>query len=195
MNSATKITGVILAGGLARRMNQQEKGLACYQGRPLVSYAINALTPLVDNIIINANRHHELYQQFGLPVIADQTNDFAGPLAGILTAMYATDSETILVMPCDAPFMSSDCLEQLVLARAKTDADVAVASDHERLHPLFLAIHRRVISSLQHYLDNNQHKVQTWLAMQNMTVVKFDDANLFTNINTLAELSALEKLN
>ena len=59
IDSTTKTTGVILAGGLARRMNQLDKGLVCYQGRPLVSYAIAALTPLVQELIINANRHHE----------------------------------------------------------------------------------------------------------------------------------------
>ena len=90
MKKPTKIIGVILAGGQARRMNHQDKGLVCYRGCPLVSYAIAALAPLVNDTLINANRNHEQYQSFGLPVVADQTDSFDGPLAGILTAMIHT---------------------------------------------------------------------------------------------------------
>lgn len=193
MNNSAKITGVILAGGLARRMNHQDKGLVCYRGRPLVSYAIATLAPLVDETIINANRHHERYQQFGLRVVADQTDSFDGPLAGILTAMLNTDANVLLVVPCDAPLMTSEQLQKLLTTRAALNADVAVAFDGERLHPVFLAIHSRVQSSLQDYLASGERKVQAWLAQQHTVQVDFSDApEIFTNLNTLAELSSLE---
>lgn len=193
MNQPSKTTGVILAGGLARRMNHQDKGLVCYQDRPLVSYAIAALTPLVHDIIINANRHHEQYQQFGLPVFADQTDNFDGPLAGILSAMIHTDAEVLLIVPCDAPLIQSQHLQKLLNARASSDADVAVAFDGERLHSVFLAIHQRLQTSLENYLASGQRKVQTWLALQNTVSVDFcDTPEIFTNINTLTELSLLE---
>jgi molybdopterin-guanine dinucleotide biosynthesis protein A len=193
MNNSAKITGVILAGGLARRMNHQDKGLVCYRGRPLVSYAIAALTPLVHETIINANRHHEQYQQFGLRVVADQTASFDGPLAGILTAMLNTDAEVLLVVPCDAPLMSSEHLQKLVATRAELNADVAVAFDGERLHPVFLAIHSRLQTSLQDYLASGERKVQTWLAQHHAVQVDFSASpEIFTNVNTLTELSLLE---
>jgi molybdopterin-guanine dinucleotide biosynthesis protein A len=193
MNNPKKTTGVILAGGLARRMNQLDKGLVCYQGRPLVSYAIAALTPLVQELIINANRHHEQYQQFGLPVLADQNDRFDGPLAGILTAMIHTDAEVLLIVPCDAPLIQSQHLQKLLNARVSLDADVAVASDGERLHSVFLAIHSRLQTSLENYLASGQCKVQTWLALQNTVSVDFSDTpEIFTNINTLTDLSVLE---
>ena len=193
MNNPTKTTGVILAGGLARRMNQLDKGLVCYQGRPLVSYAIAALTPLVQELIINANRHHEEYQQFGLPVLADQNDSFDGPLAGILTAMIQTDADVLLIVPCDAPLIQTEHLQKLLNARASLDADVAVASDGERLHSVFLAIHSRLQASLENYLSTGQRKVQTWLALQNTVSVDFSDTpEIFTNINTLTDLSLLE---
>jgi molybdopterin-guanine dinucleotide biosynthesis protein A len=193
MNNSAKITGVILAGGLARRMNHQDKGLVCYRGRPLVSYAIAALAPLVDNTLINANRHHAQYQQFGLPVVADQTDSFDGPLAGILTAMIHSDADALLVVPCDAPLMTATQLQKLLTCRAEFDADVAVAFDGERLHPVFLAIHSRLKTSLQHYLASGERKVQSWLAQHNTVQVDFSDTpEIFTNVNTLAELSSLE---
>jgi molybdopterin-guanine dinucleotide biosynthesis protein A len=193
MNKPTKIAGVILAGGLARRMNHQDKGLVCYQGRPLISYAITALAPLVNETLINANRHYKQYQQFGLRVVADQTDRFDGPLAGILTAMIHTDADVLLVVPCDAPLMKSEHLQKLLVTRASLDADVAVAFDGERLHPVFLAINTRLQTSLQNYLASDQRKVQAWLAQKNTIQVDFShQPEIFTNINTLTELSLLE---
>jgi molybdopterin-guanine dinucleotide biosynthesis protein A len=193
MTKPIKTTGVILAGGLARRMNYQDKGMVCYQGSPLVSYAIAALTPLVHDIIINANRHHEQYQQFGFAVFADQTDSFDGPLAGILSAMTYTDADVLLIVPCDAPLIQSQHLQKLLNARAGSDADIAVAFDGERIHSVFLAIRRRLQTSLENYLATGQRKVQTWLALQNMVSVDFSDTpEIFTNINTLTELSLLE---
>ena len=194
MNNSTKITGVILAGGLARRMNQQDKGLVCYQGRPLVSYAIAALTPLVDDLIINANRNIEHYAEFGLRVISDQTNSFDGPLAGLLTAMMNTDAEVLLVMPCDAPLMTAEQLQKLLVARAELNADVAVAVDGEHWHSVFLAVHTRLQTSLENYLASGQRKVQTWLNQHNAVPVDFSDhPELFTNLNMPTELLLLEQ--
>lgn len=193
MNNSAKITGVILAGGLARRMNHQDKGLVCYRGHPLVSYAIAALAPLVEETIINANRHHEQYQAFGLRVVADQTDSFDGPLAGILTAMINTDAEVLLVVPCDAPLMTTAHLQTLLTTRAELNADVAVAFDGERLHPVFLAIHTRLQTSLQDYLASGERKVQTWLAQHKTIPVDFSASpEIFTNLNTLTDLSSLE---
>lgn len=193
MNKPTKIIGVILAGGQARRMNHQDKGLVCYRGRPLVSYAMTALAPLVHETIINANRHHEQYQQFGLPILADQTNSFDGPLAGIFSAMIHSDAEVLLIVPCDAPLIQTKHLQKLLDTRASLNADVAVAFDGERQHSVFLAIHSCLQTSLEIYLASGQRKVQTWLALQNTVQVDFSDTpEIFTNINTLAELSLLE---
>lgn len=193
MNQPSKTTGVILAGGLARRMNYQDKGLVFYQGHPLVSYAIAALKPLVNELIINANRHHEQYQQFGLPVFADQSNNFDGPLAGIFSAMIHSDAEVLLIVPCDAPLIQTKHLQKLLDTRASLNADVAVAFDGERQHSVFLAIHTCLQTSLEHYLASGQRKVQTWLALHNTVQVDFSDTpEIFTNINTLTELSLLE---
>lgn len=193
MNSQTKVTGVILAGGRARRMNKQDKGLVNFKGRPMVSYAIAALAPLVDQIVINANRNSEQYQQFGWPVVADQTDSFDGPLAGVLAAMIHADADVLLVIPCDSPLIKAEHLQNLLATRAENDADVAVAFDGERLHPVFLAIKTTLKTSLQDYLASGQRKMALWLEQQNMVQVDFsNEPEIFSNINTMIELSALE---
>jgi molybdopterin-guanine dinucleotide biosynthesis protein A len=193
MNSQTKVTGVILAGGLARRMNNEDKGLINYKGRPMISYAIAALTSAADQSIINANRNKEQYLKFGLPVVGDQTDNFDGPLAGVLTAMIHTDADVLVIMPCDSPLIKAEHLQKLLSTRAENDADVAVAFDGERLHPVFLAIKTSLKKSLQDYLSRGQHKVDRWLEQQKMVKADFsNEPEIFFNINTMEELYELE---
>jgi len=198
MNSQTKVAGVILAGGRARRMNNQDKGLVNFNGRPMVSYAIAALAPVVDCVFINANRNIDQYRQFGWPVISDQTDSFDGPLAGILTAMIHADADAdadvLVVIPCDSPLIKTEHLQKLLLTRAEHNADVAVAFDGTRLHPVFLAIKTALQTSLQEYLADGQRKVEVWLAQQNLVRVDFsNETEIFSNINTMTELSVLEE--
>ena len=96
MSAQIKVAGVVLAGGLARRMNNQDKGLVNFKGRPMISYALAALAPAVDQLFINANRNVDQYLNFGYPVISDQTDNFDGPLAGVLTAMIYADAKVLL---------------------------------------------------------------------------------------------------
>jgi molybdopterin-guanine dinucleotide biosynthesis protein A len=194
MSNPTKVTGVILAGGLARRMNNQDKGLVLFHRRPMVSYAIDSIKPLVDQVIINANRNLDAYRQFGLPVVSDQNGNFEGPLAGILSAMTYTDTELLLVLPCDSPLITTDHLQRLLKAGLNPKIDVAVAFDGERLHPVFLAIKTTLESSLKNYLGSGERKIDRWLMKHRMTQVDFsDDHEVFVNVNTLAELSELEE--
>jgi molybdopterin-guanine dinucleotide biosynthesis protein A len=195
MSNQTKVTGVILAGGLARRMNRQDKGLITFRGKPLISYAIAAISPLVETVIINANRNHEHYQKFDCPVISDQTETFDGPLAGVLTAILACQTEVLLVMPCDSPLIKTDHLEQILQAREDAKADVAVAFDGQRLHPVFLALSVDLKDSLNNYLISGERKIDKWLAQHQMVKADFSASpEIFANINTLEELSDLEKV-
>jgi len=187
------VVGVVLAGGLARRMSYQDKGLVLYKGHPLVSYAIEALSGVTDLILINANRNLEVYKTFGLPVVTDQVADFSGPLAGILSAMIFTTADVMVVVPCDSPIIKAEDLQKLLTMREEANADVAVAFDGERLHPVFLAIKTSLKASLQNYLASGHRKVQQWLKQQLMVTVSFSDRpEIFSNINTLTELAQLE---
>lgn len=191
--TSKKVAGVILAGGLARRMNGVDKGLVSYKGRPLVSFAIEALKDLADQIIINANRSLDKYLQFGLPILTDETDGFDGPLAGIQAAMHYVNAEILLVMPCDTPLIKAEHMKKLLIMLEKNDADVAVAFDGERLHPVILAINTCLKFSLQIYLNKGGRKVETWVRQQNTVLADFSkEPEIFVNINSLAELSELE---
>lgn len=195
MNRQTKVIGVILAGGLARRMGGQDKGLVHYKGQPLIKYALQSIEPVVDNAVINANRNLALYKQFGYPVIADQTDQFAGPLAGILSVMMQSEAEIILAMPCDSPLFTTAYLQRLLDAMNTGQTEIAVAFDGERLQPVFLAIKSNLESSLKTYLNSGQRKIDRWLQQHRMTAVDFHEfPEIFLNINTLQELSDLEQM-
>lgn len=187
------IAGVILAGGLARRMNGEDKGLLLYHQQPLVNYAINALAPVVTQVLINANRNHAVYAKWGYPVIADQTTRFDGPLAGILAALTVSTAAILVVMPCDCPLIQSRHLQTLIDRLLTTECEIAVAVDNERLHPVFLALKTSLKTSVADYLNNGGRKMLDWLTQHEVTKVDFSsERDIFLNINTLAELAALE---
>lgn len=193
MSGQNKVAGVVLAGGLARRMQQQDKGLVRYHGQPLVSYALSAMSALTGQVLINANRNLEQYQTFGYPVISDLNDNFEGPLAGVLAAMQAVDQDVLLVMPCDSPLIKPEHLQRLLDSRAEADADVAVAFDGERLHPVFLALKTNLQDSLAAYLQSGERKIDRWLQQHVMVQVDFSqEPDVFVNINTLAELQELQ---
>jgi molybdopterin-guanine dinucleotide biosynthesis protein A len=192
----TTLAGVILAGGLARRMKSRDKGLVPYHGRPLVCYAIDALAGTVPEIIVNANRNLDQYRRFGRPVISDRTASFDGPLAGILTAMLHTEAEVLVVLPCDSPLIKSEHVQKLLATRAEHDADIAAAYDGERLHPVFLALKTGLKDSLQDYLNRGERKIGRWLEQHRLVHADFSATpEIFANVNTMTELNALESQN
>lgn len=196
MNSQTKVAGVILAGGRARRMDNRDKGLVNFKGRPMITYAIAAIVPVGDCVFINANRNIDQYRQFGWPVISDQTDSFDGPLAGILTAMIHADADVLVVMPCDSPLIKTEHLKKLLSTCLENNADVAVAFDGKMLHPVFCVIKTMLQTSLQDYLVTGRRKVADWLIQQNLVQADFsNEPEIFSNINTMDELFELEGAN
>jgi|GEM_PF-8686 len=188
-----KITGVVLAGGRARRMGGEDKGLIGFKGRPLASYALEALDSVAAHILINANRNRDAYARFGYPVIADRTDTFDGPLAGLLSAMRAAETPYVLTVPCDSPLVTGRLLERLCRAMAETGAELCAAHDGERLQPVFLLADRRLADSLERYLASGQRKIDLWIEQHRLALADFGDhPELFANINTPEELASLE---
>jgi molybdopterin-guanine dinucleotide biosynthesis protein A len=194
MHGQTKVTGVILAGGLARRMGGRDKGLLVYHRRPLLAYAIDAMFPVVDELLISANRNLERYRQFGFPVLSDENAAFDGPLAGILAALRHTQGRGVLLaMPCDSPLVTSVHLRKLLLALQESNAECCTAFDGERVHPVFLALHAGLADSLEAFLAGGQRKVDLWLERHCCVKADFSDTpEIFTNVNTPRELDELE---
>ena len=97
------ITGIILAGGLGRRMGGIDKGLVSFLGQPMVAHVAQRLSPQVDEILINANREIAQYEALGYSVISDDITGFAGPLAGLQKGMHVASGTHVLTVPCDSP--------------------------------------------------------------------------------------------
>jgi molybdopterin-guanine dinucleotide biosynthesis protein A len=189
MTLQTKVTGVILAGGRARRMNFQNKGLQLFRGKPLISYSFNALQPIVDELLINANTDFKEFEKFGVSVICDLTPDFSGALAGILAAITFTNTDLLIVVPCDAPFIETPQLQRLLDEHIKNNAEITVACTGQQIHSVFLIINTNLKTSLESYLAQGNHKVQLWFDRHKTHFVDFgENTTGFENINTLAEL-------
>jgi molybdopterin-guanine dinucleotide biosynthesis protein A len=194
MTPQTKVTGVILAGGKGRRMHEQDKGLMLFKGKPLVSYGIAAMTRVADVTLVNANRNIDAYREFGLPVISDRNGNFEGPLAGVLAAMASAQSGILLTLPCDSPAVQAGHLKHLLAGLTHSNADIAVASDGARLHPVFMAVQVAVMPNLADYLLQGGRKVEDWVRQHEWREISFaDEKAVFNNINTLAELDAQNK--
>ncbi len=194
------ITGLILAGGRASRMNNLDKGLQQLDGMSLVEHVIARLKPQVSTLAINANRHLNDYAKFGLPVWSDLefnpasigATEFKGPLAGVETGLVHCKTPYLLFVPCDSPFLPTDLAIRLMTALQRADVAVACTgeSDSLRLQPVFCLIKISMLERLQAYLHSGGRRMDGWYGDASVVKVHFHDDAAFRNINTLEELRA-----
>lgn len=188
------VTGIVLAGGLGRRMGGVDKGLVDFLGKPLIAYAIERLSPQVDEILINANRELDRYAALGYPVIQDDIAGFAGPLAGLHKGMGVAKHPFVLTVPCDSPLLPLNLAERLMQGLIKNDADLAVAKTGAQAHPVFCLCHKSLATNLGSFLQGGGRKIDTWYSALKVVEIAFDDNALaFANVNTAEELLALGK--
>jgi len=188
------ITGVVLAGGLGRRMGGVDKGLTAFRGRTMVEWVLERLGPQVDELIVNANRNGERYATFGYPVFGDEIDGFAGPLAGLHAALSRASHPLVATAPCDSPFLPTDLVVRLHAALAAAGAELAVARTFDQPHPVFCLCRRDVLPHLEAFLVAGGRKVDLWYATLKIVEVRFDDVEeAFRNINTPDELRNLSE--
>ena len=192
--ASTRIfTGAILAGGEASRMGGQDKGLIALNGRPLIEYVLAALTPQVARVIINANRNHAIYAQYGHPVIKDEFDGYCGPLAGMASCLRVVTTPVMITAPCDSPFVPGDLVERLYQKMQEEEAEISVAHNGERLQPVFTMMRNTVLDSLLVFLHQGERKIDKWFERHKLAVVDFSgQPDTFLNINTRDELARVE---
>jgi FdhD protein len=201
------ITGVLLAGGLSRRMspeqpkpsseNQQhhphaeiplnpspDKGLLDFQGEPLAASVLRRLQPQVGPVLINANRNLEAWAQFMHPVLPDRREGFAGPLAGLETALQSASTPWVLTVPCDGPCLPEDLVDRLAAAAVRAQVLVASARTATQSHPVYMLVRRDALSSLTKFLDDGRRRIDAWTATLPHVEVVFPDEAAFANLNT-----------
>ena len=181
------VSGIVLAGGLGRRMGGVDKGLQPLHGRAMVEHVLARLAPQVDEIVINANQNLERYRAFGHRVVPDRVGGFAGPLAGLHAGLAAVSHALVVTVPCDSPFLPADLVARL--SKHIGSSDLAVAKTGQQPHPVFALVRRSVASNLEAFLAGGGRKIDAWYGSLKVVEVSFDDeADAFRNINTLEEL-------
>jgi molybdenum cofactor guanylyltransferase len=194
--------GVLLAGGLARRMGGGDKPMRQIGGRTILARVIARLKPQCDGLILNANGDPARFAAFGLPVIPDSVADFPGPLAGILAALdwvaaNRPEASWILSAAADCPFLPRDLVARLHRARADENAQLAVAASDGQSHPVIGLWSVGLREELRHALVvEDVRKIDRWTARYRLATVTWSAEPLdpFFNANTVDDIAAAERL-
>ncbi len=191
MIARADVTGIVLAGGMGRRMGGVDKGLVELDGKPMVAHVLARLSPQVGPLLINANQNADRYATFGHSVVADAVGGFAGPLAGLHAGMSIATTPFVVTVPCDSPFLPADLVARLGEGIVRDDAQLAVAKTLDQPHPVFALARRDVLPHLAAFLEGGGRKIDAWYATLRVVEVAFDDEEAaFRNINTADELAA-----
>jgi molybdenum cofactor guanylyltransferase len=194
--------GLVLAGGLARRMGGGDKALISVAGVPILDRVLERLRPSCKGIVLNANGDPSRFSRWGLPVVADSIPDFAGPLAGILAgldwaAANAPGIEVMASVPGDCPFIPKDLVPRLHAARAAAAEPLACARSGEWRHPVVGLWPVALRDDLRRALvDENLRKIEVWTARHGVAIADWptEPVDPFFNVNTPEDAAAAERI-
>ena len=201
MEHSTPIVGVLLAGGLSRRMGGGDKNLLQLGGQTILSRTLERVKPQVETLILNANGDAERFSEYGLPVVEDVIDGFAGPLAGILTGLewaseHLPECQWVATFATDAPFVPVDLVDKLLQAIEAEGAEMACAISNDRTHPPFALWPVRLKDELRKaMIDEEMRKIDLWTARYKIVHVPFEGQGIdpFFNINKPDHLSEAER--
>ena len=194
--------GLVLAGGLARRMGGGDKARIRIGGRMILEWVIGCLAPQSDGVILNANGEPARFADTGLPVVADSVPDFAGPLAGILAgldwaASHRPGVADVVSVPGDCPFLPGDLVERLAAARVRDGTPLACARSGDWRHPVVglwpVALREDLRRAL---ITEGLRKIEIWTARHGIAIADWPNAPLdpFFNVNTPEDAAVAERL-
>jgi molybdenum cofactor guanylyltransferase len=196
------VPGVLLAGGLARRMGGGDKPMRQIGGSTILERVIARLKPQCGELILNANGDPARFARFGLPVIPDTVADFPGPLAGILAALdwAATHRPGVSIVfsaAADCPFLPRDLVARLNEALVNEDAQLAVAASGGQSHPVIGLWSVALRDELRHALvQEDVRRIDRWTARYKLATVAWPTEPLdpFFNANTMDDIAEAERL-
>jgi molybdenum cofactor guanylyltransferase len=194
--------GLVLAGGLARRMGGGDKARIRIGGVTILGRVLACLQPQCDRIIINANGDPARFADTGLPVVPDSVPDFAGPLAGILAgldwaAAHAPDVADIVSVPGDCPFLPVDLVERLGIARTAEKLPLACARSGDWRHPVVGLWPVSMREDLRRALvEEDLHKIEVWTARHGVAIANWPakPVDPFFNVNTPEDVVEAEHI-
>ena len=196
------VTGIILAGGLARRLGHADKAFVTINGRPVLDMVIERLGPQVSQIVVNANGDAARFSAYGLPVAPDTIDGFAGPLAGVLsgmewTAENAPENGWIATIAVDTPFFPGDMVASMARKAQETGADLVCAASGGRHHPVAGLWPVALAADLRRaMLEEDMRKVDLWTARHKLAVCEFPVTGFdpFFNINRPEDIARAESI-
>jgi molybdopterin-guanine dinucleotide biosynthesis protein A len=202
MTTEALALGLVLAGGLARRMGGGDKPRTSIGGVTILSRVLERLKPQCSRMVLNANGDPARFADTGLSVIADDVPDFAGPLAGILAgldwaAKNAPDVVTVVSVPGDCPFLPRDLVARLNEARAASGKPLACARSGEWRHPVVGLWPVALRADLRHALTQEDlRKIELWTARHGVALADWpaEPVDPFFNVNTPEDVAAAERL-
>jgi molybdenum cofactor guanylyltransferase len=202
MPTETPTLGLVLAGGLARRMGGGDKPLTRIGGATILSRVLERLKPQCTGVVLNANGDPARFADTGLPVIADDVPDFAGPLAGILAgldwaAAHAPEVAYVVSVPGDCPFLPRDLVARLHQAREASGQPLACARSGEWRHPVVGVWPVTLRADLRHALTQEDlRKIELWTARHGVALADWpaEPVDPFFNVNTPEDAAAAERL-
>ncbi len=193
--------GLILAGGLARRMGGGDKALKPLAGRPILAHVIDRLHGQCDDLLLNANGNPARLAAFGLPVVADTVPDFAGPLAGILAGLdwvaeHRPQTEWLLSVAADTPFIPGDLATRLHRARAVAGTPLACATSGGQQHHAIGLWPVALREDLRQALAAGERRLGRWTQIHGVAVADWpvEPFDPFFNVNTPEDLAEAERL-
>jgi molybdopterin-guanine dinucleotide biosynthesis protein A len=194
--------GLVLAGGLARRMGGGDKALIRIGDATILARTLARLTPQVTGVVLNANGDPARFAPFGLPVVADSVPDFAGPLAGILAgldwvAAHKPQTEWVVSVPGDCPFLPRDLVERLHEVRAKEQKPLACAHSGEWRHPVVALWQVALREELRRAVTvEDLRKIEVWTARYGVALAHWpvDPVDPFFNVNTPEDVATAARL-
>lgn len=197
-DTSTNIAGIILAGGLSRRMGGIEKSQLQLAGNSLLHHVIGRAKPQVGTLLLNANGDPKRFATYNLPIIADVIPDYAGPLAGILTGMEwlqknQPECKWLVSFAVDTPFFPTDLVARLV---NEANTKLACASSNNRIHPVFGLWPVSMAKELRHAMvKHNMRKISTWMQQHSCIYInwKTNSGDPFFNINKPIDLQTAEQ--
>jgi molybdopterin-guanine dinucleotide biosynthesis protein A len=193
-----EIAGVILAGGLARRMGGGDKGLIALGGKPILAHVIERLRSQVNALIINANGEAERFAAYGLPVVADSIAGSAGPLAGVLAGLdWAAGKgfDFIATAATDTPFFPRNLVRRFCEDVVTAEAQLAVAASGGRHHPVFGLWLVELREDLRRAItEEGIRKVEDWTKRYRVATIAFEDQPFdpFFNVNRPEDVAQAE---
>lgn len=200
MTQATQsVAGIILAGGLARRMGGGDKGLVSLGGKTLLQHTIDRARPQLASLALNANGDPLRFALSGLPIVADSFASNMGPLAGIHAGLKWMRENTghswLASFPCDTPFFPLDLVDRL-LANIQAGTNLAVATCNQQNQSVFALWHSSLLEKIAGQLSSGKvPRLQDWIKQQNIVYVDFPPSgNSFFNINTPEDLTAAKAM-